>query len=69
MWDWSTSRKTGTIKLDLRAGRVVTGARFVNELYERVLILAGTSEQGRFSGISKCADRRSWRSSRPVWCR
>lgn len=44
MWDWSTSRKTGTVKLQLGAGSVITNARFVNELFERVVVLAEISE-------------------------
>jgi len=43
MWDWSTSRKTGTVKLQLEAGSVITSARFVNELFERVVVLAEIS--------------------------
>jgi regulator-associated protein of mTOR len=44
MWDWSSSRKTGTVKLDLGLGSVITSARFVNELFERVVVLAEISK-------------------------
>jgi len=43
MWDWSSSRKTGSVRLDLSPDSVITGARFVNELFERVVVLAEIS--------------------------
>lgn len=43
MWDWSTSRKTGSVKVNVADGAVITSARFVNELYSRIVVLAETS--------------------------
>ncbi|KAK8864455.1 hypothetical protein IAR55_001704 [Kwoniella newhampshirensis] len=40
LWDWSTSRKTGHVDLDLPPNAAITSARFVNELHEQTVILA-----------------------------
>nr|XP_018262917.1 uncharacterized protein I303_04406 [Kwoniella dejecticola CBS 10117]OBR85075.1 hypothetical protein I303_04406 [Kwoniella dejecticola CBS 10117] len=40
LWDWSTSRKTGHVHLDLPRNEAITSARFVNELHEQTVILA-----------------------------
>jgi len=43
LWDWSTSRKTGAVQLDLPAGVYATYARFVNELHEQTVVMAEIS--------------------------
>ncbi|EIW67838.1 hypothetical protein TREMEDRAFT_32602 [Tremella mesenterica DSM 1558] len=40
LWDWSTARKTGQVKLKSPAGSKITSARFVNELHEQMVVLA-----------------------------
>ncbi|WWC94207.1 hypothetical protein V866_001047 [Kwoniella sp. B9012] len=40
LWDWSTSRKTGHVHLDLPSTEAISSARFVNELHEQTVILA-----------------------------
>ncbi|WVW83973.1 hypothetical protein I302_105996 [Kwoniella bestiolae CBS 10118] len=40
LWDWSTSRKTGHVHLNLPQSSAITSARFVNELHEQIVILA-----------------------------
>ncbi|WWC70047.1 uncharacterized protein I206_103991 [Kwoniella pini CBS 10737] len=40
LWDWSTSRKTGHVHLDLPQNSAITSARFVNELHEQIVIVA-----------------------------
>ena len=44
LWDWSTSRKTGTVHLDLPSSAHIKFARFVNELHEQTVILAEISK-------------------------
>ena len=45
MWNWSSSRKTGSVHLDLPPGAIITAARFVNELHQRIVVLAEISER------------------------
>ncbi|WWC89265.1 uncharacterized protein L201_004186 [Kwoniella dendrophila CBS 6074] len=40
LWDWSTSRKTGNVHLDLPKNEMISSARFLNELHEQTVILA-----------------------------
>jgi regulator-associated protein of mTOR len=45
LWDWSSSRKTGTIHLDLPPQTHITSGRFVNELHETNVVLAVLSKR------------------------
>lgn len=40
LWDWSSSRKTGSLLLDIPSSTKITSARFVNELHESLVVLA-----------------------------
>ncbi|WWD17245.1 hypothetical protein CI109_101683 [Kwoniella shandongensis] len=40
LWDWTASRKTGHVHLDLPSNAAITSARFINELHEQTVILA-----------------------------
>nr|ODN88217.1 dRaptor [Cryptococcus depauperatus CBS 7841] len=40
LWDWTTSKKTGHVHLNLPNDVAITSARFVNELHETIVILA-----------------------------
>ena len=43
LWDWSTSRKTGSVHLKLPGSARIQYARFVNELHEQTVVLAEVS--------------------------
>lgn len=44
MWDWSSSRKTGSVHLNIPETEQITFARLVNELHEQTVMLAEISK-------------------------